>query len=108
MSAGRDPRVVEISGGDGLDDAADEAAAALQAGRLVVFPTETVYGIAGLAADAGATARIFAAKLRPAGLALPVMAATPDEALLLGAAGAEARALASSFWPGPITLVLRR
>src|SRR5439155_565122 len=52
----------------------DAAARALEAGGLVVFGTETVYGIAARADDALATAALFDAKRRPRGLALPVMA----------------------------------
>ncbi len=116
MIAAPSPRVFEIPDLERPDAtaeaavgaAADAVAAALRESDLVVFPTETVYGIAGLASDPRATSRIFAAKRRPGGLALPVMAATRAAALRLGTAGAVARALADSFWPGPLTLVVPR
>lgn len=85
-----------------------EAAARLRAGELVAFPTETVYGLGGDAANDRAVARIFAAKGRPA--FNPLIAHVPD----LAAAEREvvfnacARALAARFWPGPLTLVLPR
>src|SRR5580765_4475721 len=84
------------------------AVEALAGGALVVFPTETVYGIACRADLRAATARLFAAKRRPSDLALPVMAATVAEALSLGEPNATAEALAAAFWPGRLTVVLRR
>jgi tRNA threonylcarbamoyl adenosine modification protein (Sua5/YciO/YrdC/YwlC family) len=100
--------VFELAAGDQIEEAADAVAAALRAGHLAVLPTETVYGIAALASDPAATARLFAAKRRPAGLALPVMAATPPAALELAEADDRAAALAHAFWPGPLTIVLPR
>lgn len=84
------------------------AAEALWAGRLVVVPTETVYGIASRPDDAAATERLFTAKRRPPDLNLPVLAAVADEALALGQASDVARALADELWPGPLTVVMRR
>ncbi len=87
----------------------DRAAALLQVGGLVAFPTETVYGLGASARDPAAVARVFAAKGRPADHPLIVH---------LGAAGLleqwartvpeAARRLAQAFWPGPLTLVLPR
>jgi L-threonylcarbamoyladenylate synthase len=83
------------------------AVAALRAGRLVGLPTETVYGLAGDALDEGAVRRIFAAKGRPADNPLivhvPGLDAVRD---LVVEVTPLARALASRFWPGPLTLVL--
>jgi L-threonylcarbamoyladenylate synthase len=85
------------------------AAAAIRAGELVAFPTETVYGLGADALDERAVARIFEAKGRP-----------PRNPLIVHVAGAEAaRALVQDwpataeqltrrFWPGPLTLVLRK
>ena len=92
----------------GAPRAARAAAAALRMGELVVVPTETVYGIACRPDDPAATARLFEAKRRPRGLNLPVLAATAQEALALAGPSAEASALASAFWPGPLTIVLWR
>ena len=81
----------------------------LQAGELVAFPTETVYGLGADAANPEAVARIFAAKGRPA-----------DHPLIVHLAGAAylerwaidipqtAWDLAEAFWPGPLTLILKR
>ncbi len=86
-----------------------EAAACLRRGGLVAFPTETVYGLGVHALDAAAVRRLFAAKRRPADDPLIVHVATLDDVLPLVAALPQAAvALAARFWPGPLTLVLRR
>ena len=85
------------------------AAAVLRAGGLVAFPTETVYGLGANALDAGAVAKIFAAKGRPS--TNPIIVHVPDAATACTLAAdwpAEAGALAARFWPGPLTLVLSR
>jgi L-threonylcarbamoyladenylate synthase len=84
------------------------AATAIRSGRLVVFPTETVYGLAARPDDEGATRRVFEAKRRQPGLALPVLAVSMDHAFDLARATDEARSVAARFWPGPLTLVLPR
>ncbi|MCX7718377.1 MAG: L-threonylcarbamoyladenylate synthase [Candidatus Sumerlaeaceae bacterium] len=86
-----------------------EAAAALRAGCLVAFPTETVYGLGANALDPVAVARIFAAKGRPATNPLIVHVTGPAQALELAAVWPpEAVLLAQRFWPGPLSLVLPR
>jgi L-threonylcarbamoyladenylate synthase len=83
-----------------------EAAAALRRGSLVVYPTETFYGLGALATLPAALARLAAAKLRPADKPLPLVAADDAMAFALWVAvPAEARVLAGAFWPGPLTLV---
>jgi L-threonylcarbamoyladenylate synthase len=83
------------------------AADLLRAGRLVAFPTETVYGLGANALDASAVARLFAAKGRPATNPLIVHVASPAEVPAVAAAWPEAAAqLTAAFWPGPLTLVL--
>jgi len=89
-----------------------EAAALLRAGRLVAFPTETVYGLGANALDAAAVARVFAAKERPAFDPLIVhLAEAADLAAHVvpeDAADPRVARLAARFWPGPLTMVLRR
>ncbi|MFF5019787.1 L-threonylcarbamoyladenylate synthase [Streptomyces sp. NPDC001165] len=87
----------------------EKAAGVLRAGGLVAFPTETVYGLGANAEDPAAVSRIFQVKGRP-----------PSHPLIVHLDGAEhlddwvedvpatARLLAERFWPGPLTLVLRR
>jgi L-threonylcarbamoyladenylate synthase len=87
----------------------DFAASVIRSGGLVAFPTETVYGLGANALDPAAAARIFAAKGRPANnpLILHVADAPAARALVAGWPP-EAEKLAQSFWPGPLTIVLRR
>ena len=93
--------------------AADEtaiikAAGLLRAGRLVAFPTETVYGLGGDAGNDAAVAAIFAAKERPRFNPLIVHVPGVTEAEALAHFDERARALARRFWPGPLTLILSR
>jgi L-threonylcarbamoyladenylate synthase len=85
------------------------AVEALRAGDLVAFPTETVYGLGADAANPDAVRRLYAVKGRPAGHPVIVhlaRAAQLDE--LARDVPAAARLLADSFWPGPLTIVVRR
>lgn len=83
-----------------------QAGAALREGALVVYPTETFYGLGALATLPAALARLGDAKLRPAGKPLPLVAADASAAFALWARiPEEARLLAGRFWPGPLTLV---
>jgi L-threonylcarbamoyladenylate synthase len=85
----------------------EHAARLLRAGRLVVFPTETVYGLGANALDAEAVARIYAVKGRPATSPLIVHVASVEMAKSLVAAWPDtAQLLTQKFWPGPLTLVL--
>jgi L-threonylcarbamoyladenylate synthase len=85
------------------------AAKLLRAGRLVAFPTETVYGLGANALDAAAVERIYAAKGRPATSPLIVHVASVEMAQSLAAEWPEvAERLARQFWPGPLTLVLKK
>ncbi len=89
-------------------DAIEAAAALLRAGRLVAFPTETVYGLGADATNGEAVARIFAAKGRPRFNPLIVHVADLEAATAIAEIGPVARRLADAFWPGPLTLVLPR
>lgn len=90
-------------------DAIQQAAAILRDGRLVAFPTETVYGLGANALDAAAIARIFQAKQRPANDPVIVhIHVTNQFAELARDVPPVAYQLAKRFWPGPLTLVLRR
>src|SRR5258706_16289863 len=92
---GSDPRSTEI------------AAAALRAGELVAFSTETVYGLGADALNERAVAQVFAVKNRPH--FDPLIVHLPDtESALQYARDVNSRALAlmERFWPGPLTLVL--
>jgi tRNA threonylcarbamoyl adenosine modification protein (Sua5/YciO/YrdC/YwlC family) len=87
----------------------DDAVHALRAGEVIVVPTDTVYGLAALPGVAGATDRIFALKGRTADVPLAVLCADAAQAFALAdAVPPAAGRLAERFWPGPLTLVLRR
>jgi L-threonylcarbamoyladenylate synthase len=84
------------------------AAAVLRAGRLVAFPTETVYGLGGDATNDRAVAAIFASKGRPSFNPLIIHVPDAEQAAALVLFDDRARRLAAAFWPGPLTLVLPR
>jgi L-threonylcarbamoyladenylate synthase len=83
-----------------------EAAAILQRGGLVAFPTETVYGLGADATNAQAVAGIYAAKERPSFNPLISHLESFEAAKVQGLFDETARKLAEAFWPGPLTLVV--
>jgi L-threonylcarbamoyladenylate synthase len=85
-----------------------EAARAARAGSLIVFPTDTVYGLGTTPLEADATARVFEAKARPARLTLPILVASTELAHDVGIFDERAERLARAFWPGALSLVLPR
>jgi L-threonylcarbamoyladenylate synthase len=88
-------------------EAIKAAAAKLRLGGLVVFPTETVYGLGANALDPAAVARIYRVKGRPATSPLIVHVASVEGAgAVVAEWPAKAAELAERFWPGPLTLVL--
>jgi L-threonylcarbamoyladenylate synthase len=81
----------------------------LRAGGLVAFPTETVYGLGVDASSASAVARLYAAKGRPTDHPVIVHFSSAEKAFEWGREIPEAaRVLAARFWPGPLTLILKR
>jgi L-threonylcarbamoyladenylate synthase len=88
--------------------AIERASQLLRAGKLVAFPTETVYGLGADATDERAVAAIFAAKGRPRFNPLIVHVPALAEAEAVAVFDARARSIAAHFWPGPLTLVLPR
>jgi len=88
--------------------AVGEAAALLRAGKLVAFPTETVYGLGGDATSDESVASIFAAKGRPRFNPLIVHLSHTDHAEKFAQIDGRAARLMRRFWPGPLSLVLRR
>ena len=94
----------------GVDEAVlEEAARCLQDGGLVAFPTDTLYGLAVVASQERAVERLFKAKERPRDRPLPVLVAS---AMDVDGVAVEvppaARRLMEAFWPGGLTVVLRR
>lgn len=88
--------------------AIEEAAQRLRGGELAVLPTETVYGLGADATSGAAVAKIFAAKNRPSFNPLIVHVADLAAAQRLGVFDARAKAAAKMFWPGPLTIIVRR
>ena len=87
----------------GAVEAAEEC---LRSGGVLVLPTETVYGVAALAADPEAVRELFILKGRPADRRVAVLVADLDQARLLAVVDDRATTLAATCWPGPLTMVL--
>jgi tRNA threonylcarbamoyl adenosine modification protein (Sua5/YciO/YrdC/YwlC family) len=85
-----------------------DAIAALREGLVVAIPTDTVYGIAVDPFAPGATGRLFEAKRRPTDVRLPVLVNDVDQAERLAQVDDRAQALMERFWPGGLTIILRR
>ena len=82
------------------------AAEILKAGGLVVFPTETVYGLGGNGLDANAAQKIYAAKGRPSDNPLIIHVASPEDADRYAVVNDTYWRLAKAFMPGPLTVIL--
>src|SRR5579863_10365376 len=109
MSYERETEVIRVDAIQPEASIIEHAAGLLRVGNVVVFPTETVYGLGADAFQPAALERIFVAKGRPH--SDPLIAHIADEAsleLLTTALSEEAKRLAGAFWPGPLTLVLPR
>jgi L-threonylcarbamoyladenylate synthase len=99
------PRILSLAGD--REEALSSAAKELQAGGIVVFPTDTVYGVGGDAFNQFATAKIFEAKRRPRAMPLPVLVSRPRQAwALCSEVPGKAADLVAAFWPGALTLIL--
>jgi len=85
------------------------AVAVLRGGGLVAYPTDTVYGLAADATNDAAVERLFAAKQRRADQSMPLLIASPHELAQVAAEVPEvAERLIAAFWPGGLTIVLRK
>jgi L-threonylcarbamoyladenylate synthase len=88
-------------------EALAQAVAALNRGGVIVFPTETLYGLGADALNAAAVGKIYRLKERDTSSPIPVLVADQEMLLsLVGAIPVVARKLMERFWPGPLTLVL--
>lgn len=84
----------------------DQAASAIRAGQLVVYPTETSYGIGADATNAEAAAQVNIVKERGADKILPIIVSSVEMAQQYVTISAKAKELIEQHWPGPLTLVL--
>lgn len=101
------PKVHRIDPEKPDPSAIGRAAEALRKGLLVIYPTETFYGLACDPRNPAAVDRIFEAKGRPERMALPLIAGDRDALVLCaGTLPDQAGRLMDAFWPGPLTLVL--
>jgi L-threonylcarbamoyladenylate synthase len=102
-------RVERVGIGAPRRETLKQAAELLRAGRLVAFPTETVYGLGAHALDEAAVRRVYEAKGRPPINPLIVHVASTEAAKALAREWSDhAEKLAAAFWPGPLTLVVRK
>jgi L-threonylcarbamoyladenylate synthase len=88
-------------------DVIARAVDALRRGRVVAYPTDTLYGLAVDPRQDDAVDRLYAAKRRDAGMAIPLIAASIAQVNDAAALAPAERRLADAFWPGPLTIVLR-
>ncbi len=95
-----------VSQGDGASG--DEAVRVLRDGGLVCYPTDTVYGIGAAASDDATVRRLFAVKGRPLDKPLPLLLADVSDAARVAEVTPLAKALAGRFWPGALTIVMRK
>lgn len=102
--------ISEISGNNELDDKIyEKATEILKKGGLVAFPTETVYGLGADALDKEASAKVYAAKGRPSDNPLIVHIADLEALdILTQGVTEDAKRLADKFWPGPLTMILKK
>jgi L-threonylcarbamoyladenylate synthase len=98
--------LLALTAGEESQGPVTAAASALREGRLVILPTETVYGLAADAGNPRAVAAVYAAKGRPAFNPLIAHVASVEAAREIAVLSPEAEILAAAFWPGPLTLVL--
>ena len=91
-----------------MSDEFELASAAVRRGRLVVLPTDTIYGVGALPRSRGGVAGIFEAKGRPMDRPIPVLAASAEDLYDVVVFDERARAVAAALWPGPLSLVLER
>lgn len=85
-----------------------EAVSILRRGGLICYPTDTVYGIGAAAGDDTAVRGLYAVKGRSPGKALPLLLADTSEAMWVAEVTPLARRLAGRFWPGALTIVMRK
>ena len=104
--------IIRINGQEILPADAEAAASVIRDGGLVVFPTETVYGLGGNGLDSEAAMKIYAAKGRPSDNPLIIHVARPEDAYLYTVTDEVTKplyeALAKAFMPGPLTVILHK
>lgn len=100
-------KIISVTDNTELKSALSEPAKIIQSGGLVVFPTETVYGLGADATNPMATSKIYEAKGRPSDNPLIIHIATPEDAELYAYTNSVYYSLAEAFMPGPLTVILK-
>ena len=98
------PRVLRLSQVD-VEEAVSEASHVVSSGGLIVYPTDTVYGLGADPFNEAAVERVFEAKRREA-KPMPILVSSVEAARRIAYVSVEAEALIEAFWPGPLTIVL--
>lgn len=102
-------RVIKVDPDHPEEGSLREAGRIIREGGLVAFPTETVYGLGGNGLDAGASAKIYAAKGRPSDNPLILHIADPEALTdIVEEIPEAAKLLMERFWPGPLTIIFRK
>ena len=99
-------RRVEVDAIDPDPAAIALAVEALRAGRVVAYPTDTLYGLAVDPRDDGAVERLFTLKGRDARAAVPLVASNLEQAMQAGELGSHEQRIAEAYWPGPLSIVV--
>lgn len=102
----RKPKVIVIDRSRFDEDLLEEPADIVRRGGLVIYPTDTVYGLGADPFNEHAVRRVYEVKRRPLDKPLPVLVSSIESAERLVVFNRVARRLAERFWPGPLTLVL--
>lgn len=89
-------------------EAARKAASVLNRGGVIVYPTETLYGIGALATNGAAVERIFEVKGRPHGKPIPVLVKNIDMLSQIAKSSQLANSLSEQYWPGKLTMILEQ
>ncbi len=101
------PRVIKITAGTLSDEVLREVAQVVKSGGLVIYPTDTVYGLGADPLNEQAIRRVYAVKRREQ-KPLPVLVSSIEKARELVYVTPEAEKLMRAFWPGPLTIVLKK
>jgi len=103
-----EPTVLRVDPGKPEAESIEAAAGIILGGGLVVYPTDTSYGLGASALDRGAVERVYRVKRRPPTKPIHVVVSDLGMVERYAHVGVGARRLAGRFWPGPLTLVLRK
>jgi len=99
------PRILVVNAENPEKEAIKKAVAVIKAGGLIVYPTDTLYGLGANALDSEAVLKVFKVKARPLNQALPVIVSGIEMAEKLAVITDAAESLIKAFWPGSLTII---